>query len=91
MRGDEGFDLLSFISVLVDKLCTALSAKVPKDPDHPFRCIGCHNPFCYQNFRDRKPVHRVTIGEIVLSLVAKGASMSSVRLVMLICVFILAR
>jgi hypothetical protein len=65
VRGDEGFDLLSYISMLVDQLCTALSAKVLKDPEHPFRYIGCHHPFCYQNFRDKNTANRVTTGEIV--------------------------
>ena len=46
VRGDKGFDLLSFIGMLVDQLCTALPAKVPKDPEHPLRYIGCHHPFC---------------------------------------------
>ena len=47
VRGDKGFDLLSFIGLIIDQLCTKLPAKGTTDPEHPGRFTGCRVPFCY--------------------------------------------
>ena len=54
VRGDKGFDLLSFIGLLIDQLCMKLPAKGATDSEHPGRFTGCHVPFCYENLRDPK-------------------------------------
>ena len=59
VRGDKGFDLLSFIGMLVDQLCTKLPDKGSTDPKHPSRYIGCHIPFCYENWKDPRTGKRM--------------------------------
>ena len=54
VRGDKGFDLLSFIGLLIDQLCMKLPARGATDSEHPGRFTGCHVPFCYENLRDPK-------------------------------------
>ena len=49
-RGDKGFELLDFLGILVDQLCTPRVEKTATDPDYPKRFDGkLHLPMFYQN------------------------------------------
>jgi hypothetical protein len=58
-RDDRGFELLDFIGMLVDQLCTKLPVNKLKDSAHPNRYIGCHVPLRYENLIDPKTGKRI--------------------------------